>query len=53
MVKQGKIDEFSEKKSSKPSQKLYDTNKAVVKLIDYTCSSDLVDLIDYGIINRG
>ena len=37
----------------KPDNKVYPTNKTIVKSIDDTWSADLLDLIDYNVKNNG
>ena len=47
-VKQNLSDRFIEDIFSKSAEENYERNKTVFKHIDKTCSSDLVDSIDYG-----
>ena len=52
MVKKDKIQIFIHEIYSKPSNKKYPTNKTIIKSIDDTWSSDLLDMNDYGIKNN-
>ena len=52
MVKKNKTKIFINEVFSKPPKKNHPTNKTKIKSIDDTCSSDLLDLNDYGIKNN-
>ena len=52
MVKQSLIDTFINEINFRPSKKNYSTNKTIVKHIDDSWSMDLLDMIDYGVINN-
>ena len=52
MVKQSLIDIFIKQIYSKPVRKNYDTNKTVVKNVDFTWSIDLLHMIDHGLKNN-
>ena len=48
MLKKDNIKIFINEIYSKPPRKNYETNKTIIKSIDNTWSSDLLDLNDYG-----
>ena len=48
MTKKDKIKIFIDEKYSSPPIKIYPTNKTMIKSIDDTWSSDLLDMNDYG-----
>ena len=52
MVKKDKVKLFIDEIYSKPPMRYYPTNKTIIKSIDDTSSSDLLDMNDYGIKNN-
>ena len=48
MVKKDKIRIFIDETYSKPPLRIYPTNKTIIKSIDDTWSSNLLDMNDYG-----
>ena len=52
MVKRDSTRIFIDEIYSNPSKKNYSTNKVMIKSIDDTWSSDLLDMNDYGIKNN-
>ena len=52
MVKKDKTKMFIDEIYSKPPKKNYPTNKTIIKSLDDTWSSDLLDMNDYGIKNN-
>ena len=52
MVKKDLTEIFIDEIYSKPPNKNYSTNKTIIKSIDDTWSSDLLDMNDYGIKNN-
>ena len=52
MSQKDNIKPFIDEIFSKPSKKIYETNKIVYKHFDETWSVDLADMIDYRIPNN-